>query len=87
MEYWSDGLSLVNSMHMRISMAFVQGWRRSVLGFRFSNTPLLQYSISMLSRAESWRAPLPGGKPKPGPLGLDSLLNSRMATNRGKKKQ
>ena len=60
MEYWSDGLSLVNSMHLRISMASVQGYRRSVLGFRFSNTPLLQYSISMLSRAKLWRAPFQG---------------------------
>jgi len=28
-----------------------------VLGFRFSNTPLLQYSIGMLSSKESRRAP------------------------------
>jgi hypothetical protein len=25
LDYWSDGLSLVNSMHLRISMASVQG--------------------------------------------------------------
>ena len=38
------------------SMASVQRCRRSVLGYRFSNTPLLQYSISLLSRAGSLRA-------------------------------
>jgi hypothetical protein len=30
------------------------------VGFCFSNTPLLQHSISMLNRAELWRAPFQG---------------------------
>ena len=30
------------------------------VGFCFSNTPLFQHSISMLTRAESWRAPFQG---------------------------
>ena len=77
MEYWSDGLSLVNSMHLRISMASVQGYRRSVLGFRFSNTPLLHKYVEQSKVMES---PLPGGKPKPGLMGLDSLLLSTIFT-------
>jgi len=73
LEYWSDGLSLVSSMHLRISMASVQGCRKSVLGFCFSNTPILHKYVEQSSVMES---PLPGGKPKPGPLGLDSLLHA-----------
>ena len=53
-------------------MASVQGCRRSVLGFRFSNTPLLHKYVEQRRVMES---PLPGGKPKPGHLGLDSLLS------------
>jgi len=47
------------------SMASVQRCRRSVLGYRFSNTPLLQYSISLLSRAGSWRALFQGANQSP----------------------
>jgi len=82
LEYWSDGLSIMNSMHQRISVASVLSYRRSVLGFRF-----LQYSITptlhkYVEQSSVIKSPLPGGKPKPGPspqtnagstMGLDSL--------------
>jgi hypothetical protein len=39
--------------------------------FQYSITPTLHKYVEQSSVMES---PLPGGKPKPGPLGLDSLL-------------
>jgi hypothetical protein len=58
-------------MHLRISMASVQGYRRSVLGFRFSNTPILHKYVEQSRVMECL---LSGGKPKLGPLGYNSFL-------------
>jgi hypothetical protein len=78
-ECWSNGLSLVNSMHLciresRWPVFKVTEDRCWVFAF-----PLLQHSISMLSRAESWRAPFQGANqslvfPTGRKLGQDSLL-------------
>jgi hypothetical protein len=57
MEYWSDCLSLVNSKLQRISMTTIYSYRRSVLGFRFSNTPALHEYVEKSRVMES---PLPG---------------------------
>ncbi len=56
MDYWSDGMGPETSMHQTISMASVSIYRKSVLGFCFSNIPLLQHSKSMSSSAESYSA-------------------------------
>jgi hypothetical protein len=43
--------------------------------FHYSTTPLLQYSKELSKGKEPYEAPFQRAKAKPGPLGLDSLLN------------
>ena len=61
MEYWNDGLSLVNSMHQRISVASVQSYRRWVgfSFFQYSTTPTLHKYVEQRRVMESH---LPGQK-------------------------
>jgi len=70
MEYWSTGVMVYRSWFYASKNldAFCSRLQKIGVGFSF-----FQYSISKLSRV--MESPLPGGKPKPGPLGLDSLLD------------
>jgi len=43
--------------------------------FHYSITPVLQYSKELSKGKEPYEAPFQGAKAKPGPLGLDSLLD------------
>ena len=63
LEYWSGGLSLVNSMHQRISMPLYKVTEEG-LGLRFSNTPLLQHSTSnkYVEQSSVMQSPFPRGK-------------------------
>jgi hypothetical protein len=75
LEYWSDGLSFVNSMHRRICIASVLSHRRSILDFRFSNTPLLSpirrpTLHKYVEQSKVMESHLPGGKQIPGSPGL-----------------
>ena len=67
LECWSRARQLYAS---ESPMSSVQSYIRSALVFRFSNTPLLHKCIA---RSRVISGPLPGGKLKPGPEGLDSL--------------
>jgi len=42
--------------------------------FHYSTTPSLQYSKELSKGKEPYEAPFQGAKAKPGPLGMDSLL-------------
>ena len=57
-----------------IKVAEDRSW---VLFFQYSITPTLHKYVGQSSVIKS---PLPGGKPKPGPLSLDSLLGKNSAT-------
>jgi hypothetical protein len=74
LEYWSDGLSLMHFIHQRFLDALCLKLQKIGVGssfFQYSITPTLHKYVEQSRIMES---PLPGGKPKPGPLGLDSLL-------------